>query len=85
MDISYCVVFLKKHLLCLYGKLLVSSGAAVDTTDNEGSTALMKAAIKGHSQVAEVRNLMCICHDHNTVFFLHNDLSGTISTALYFQ
>lgn len=62
-----------------YGKILLSAGADVDMTDNDGKTALMWAAGNGWSRVAEVRNMESFSHNYCTFCCSDNVLCETLS------
>lgn len=53
-----CITIDPTFVLLSCGKMLLSAGADVDITDSIGRTALMLAAIGGHSRVIEVRSLI---------------------------
>lgn len=56
--------------VCFFKQILLCAGAAVDTADKNGWTALMWSIENGQSQVAEVSSLVCFCHNQNTLHTL---------------
>lgn len=79
------IYFITYHCLasisCAFpSKVLLSAGADLEATDNDGRTALMLTTAKGHSQVAKVRNPMCSRHNHNINPFFIRYLSIRFTT-----
>lgn len=64
------------------GKMMLSAGAAVDTAGKDGSTALIRAAQNGHSQIVKV-NSRCESVATATQSVLDN-VSGTVTFGLLY-
>lgn len=63
--LSMCLTVDPEFFMLFHGKTLLSAGAAVDTVDNDGETALMWAAENGHFHIVEVGNPDCSLFHRN--------------------